>query len=361
MWMAALLGMVTKYAEVTLAVAYRRRRGGLWTGGAMLYMEQGLGWRVLPRAFCLFGMLAAFGIGNMVQVNAMATALRDGFAVPPAQTGAVTLLLAALVLMGGIRRIARVAERLIPLAALVYLLGACAVLMLQREALPMAIQSIFAEAFTGRASVGGLSGVSVQYAMRIGVARGLFTNEAGLGSAPIAHATAENWHPARQGLWGAFEVFFDTIVMCTITALVVLTSGLSPQAEDSSSLVQRAFAQVLPHGGELVTLGVVLFAFSTLLAWYYYGERCAEHLGGTPSRYRLAYLLAIVPGAVLELELVWELADLFNGLMALPNLLALLLLAPSVQRLSEDFFRTPDRVRRQGGSFAHLLQGKALR
>ncbi len=338
MWIAAFIGMMTKFSEVTLAVAYRHKNHrGEFYGGPMYYISEGVGSRFLSTCFCVFGVLSSFGIGNMVQANAMAQGLAEGFGAPPLGTGLVAAGLAGLVLVGGIRRISRAAEFLVPFMALFYMLGAAAVLLQHWQAIPAAFGQILQEAFTGRAAVGGAAGFGVSHAIRIGVARGTFTNEAGLGSAPIAHASAQTEHPVMQGFWGAFEVFFDTLVMCTVTALVVLTAGEGLQG--GGTTVQRIFAEHIPGGGAMIPISLTLFAFSSILAWYYYGEQCMKWLAGEEilKWYRRIYLCFIVLGCTMGLSSVWQLADLWNGLMALPNLLALFLLAPRVAELTEEY------------------------
>ena len=364
MWVAALFGMVTKYAEVTLAVAYRQKnKNGELVGGPMYYITKGLHKRRLAVLFCLFGFLSSFGIGNMVQANSLAGGLSASFSIQPWISGIVISILAGCVLIGGIKRISRVTEILVPFMALFYILGALLVVGIHIDRVPAAFSMIFKDAFSGSAAAGGFAGATMLYAMRIGVARGVFTNEAGLGSAPIAHAAANNDHPARQGLWGAFEVFFDTIVMCTITALVILTSGVWQTTAEGSALSQRAFAGAFAGGEYIVSIGLVLFAFASIIAWYYYGEKCLEFLSGSKYVfvYRLAFIAAIFLGCVADLALVWELSDLLNGLMAIPNLIALVALAPAVRMLSRDLFADPHRIRKKNEDFSALLVTRGRR
>lgn len=278
MWISGLVGMVTKYSEVTLAVAYRERNeNNEIVGGPMYYISKGLGNKILAILFCTFGFLASFGIGNMVQANSLAGGLKAGFNVPEWIAGIVLCILVGLVIIGGIKRISNVAEIVVPFMAIFYMVGAVIALVVNASEIPAAFTSIIKDAFTGTAVVGGFTGATVIYAMRIGVARGVFTNEAGMGSAPIAHATANIDHPARQGLWGAFEVFFDAIVMCTITALVIITSGVWTQAGlEGNALASTAFENAFRGGRYIVTIGQVLFSFATLIAWYYYAEKCVE-------------------------------------------------------------------------------------
>lgn len=346
MWIPALLGMVTKYCEVTLAVAYRsRNKQGETVGGAMYYIANGLGRKNLAIFFSVCGCICALGIGNMVQVNSLTNAVNSAFGANSAIVGIITALLAAVVLSGGIKRIASSTEILVPFMAAFYIMGTAIVLCINADKIPEAFALIFKCAFTDTAARGGFAGASVMLAMRIGTARGVFTNEAGLGSAPTAHSAADTDHPSRQGLWGAFEVFLDTLVMCTLTALAILTSGvwtLDGLAE--TEFTQAAFAKSFNGGGYMVTICLIVFAFETIIAWYYYGEKFLEFITGGRFKklYLAVYLLVIIAGSVAPVSAVWELADMVNGLMALPNLLALNLLAPTVSRMTEDFFATPN-------------------
>ena len=365
LWVSALAGMVIKYCEVTLAVAYRttNERGEV-VGGPMYYITRGLGKRWLALLFAAFGFLASFGIGASVQANSLAGAVNDSFGVPLPVIGAVAALLAGLVLIGGITRIASVTEVLVPFVAVFYLVGAVVVLVTNAVRIPAAFAMIFEGAFTGTAATGGFLGATVMYACRVGMSRGVFTHEAGMGSAPIAHASADNDHPARQGLWGTFEVFFDSIVMCTITGLVILTSGLwrADPMMSEGAMSSAAYEQSIPGGPYVVAVGLVLFAFATLIAWYYYGEKCVEYLFKNRSGvrvairvYQVAYVAMVFAGCVASLDTVWVFADLFNGLMAVPNLIALICLAPVIRRLSDDRFRDPDAIRPRGTSYDELL------
>lgn len=353
LWISALLGMVIKYCEVLLAVAYRTSNTkGELVGGPMYYIMHGLNAKWLAMLFSFFGCIASFGIGASVQSNSLALAVNRSFGTSTFTVGCVVTLLAALVLLGGIRRIATVTEVLVPFMALFYILGSLLVLLRNIEAIPAAFASIFQSAFCGTAAVGGFLGASAGYACRIGIARGTFTHEAGMGSAPIAHACATTDHPARQALWGAFEVFFDSIVMCTITGLVILSSGIwkSEIKMSGATMSSAAFAQALPGGQYIVTTGLLLFAFATIIAWSYYGEKCVEFLfSGKPISifcYRIVYILFVFLGCVTKLELVWKFADLANNLMSIPNLLALLALSPEIRRWNKDFFRNPDTFRK---------------
>ena len=343
MWVTALFGMATKYAEAVLAVRYREVDDrGAYVGGPMYYIKNGLGrrWAWLGTAFALFGMVAAFGIGNMVQANSVADVFNESLGVPMLVTGAGMAVLTALVIVGGIRGIARVASVLVPVMAVAYLAAGLVVVGLNLPAVPGVLWLIVESAFTGHAAVGGFAGAAVWAALRFGVARGIFSNEAGLGSAPIAHAAAQTNDPVRQGLIGMLGTFIDTIIVCTLTALVILLSGVWTTGESGAALSAIAFGEGMPLGvgSYVVTFGLAVFAFTTVLGWSYYGERCAEYLFGTRVilPYRTIWIMAIVIGAYVELSLVWNLADVLNGLMAVPNLVALALLSPVVFAITRE-------------------------
>ena len=362
MWLCAVLGMVTKFCETTLAVAYREKNEkGDYVGGPMYYISKGLGWKKTAFAFCVFAVIASFGVGNMVQANAVSGGLVSAFQIPTYATGIALAALVGLVIIGGIKRIATVAEKLVPFMAVMYIAAAIVVLILNAEKIPAAFGMILKDAFTGTAAVGGFAGSTMLYAARIGVARGVFTNEAGLGSAPIAHASANTDHPARQGCWGAFEVFFDTIVMCTITALVVITSGLwNVSGMDGTHISLTAFHNAIPGGEYVVSVGIVLFAFATIIAWYYYAEKALEYIAGSRAVkiYQIVFVVLVFVGCVAEIDVVWELADLFNGLMAIPNLITLIALSTTIVKLTKDFFDDPKRIRPKNTSFLPFLQIK---
>ncbi|MDR1854580.1 MAG: sodium:alanine symporter family protein [Azoarcus sp.] len=356
MWMTAAFGMATKFCEATLAVKYREvTPDGKFVGGPMYYIKNGLGenWKWLATLFAIFGLVASFGIGNMTQSNAVAANLIKlggdyGISFNHLAVAIVLLVLAGIVLLGGVKRIGAVSGTLVPVMALIYVIGGIAILLVNYAQVPDAFYQIFSSAFTGHAAVGGFAGSTLALAIRFGVARGLFSNEAGMGSAPIAHATAIVDNPVKQGLLGMLDPFLDTIVVCTITALVILVSG-QWHAEGISlagagTLTAQSFSTAMGEFGSwLVTAGIVLFAFSTILGWCVYGERCAIYLFGHKAAlpYRVIFTLAVPIGALTELSLVWNLADLFNGLMAIPNLIALLLLSPVVFKLAKDYFADP--------------------
>ena len=347
MWVTAAVGMATKYAEAVLAVHYREVDArGCQQGGPMYYIRNGLGrgWAWLGWLFALFGTVAAFGIGNTIQANSVAHALENDFGVSRWLTAGALAVLTWLVLVGGVRRIGEVAGKLVPLMALAYVGGALLVLILRAGDIPAALARIFHDAFAGTAAAGGFAGAGVMMAIRYGVARGVFSNEAGLGTAPIAHAAAKTRDPVRQGTIAMLGTFIDTLVICTLTALVILVGGgwtatdpVNGGQLSGAALTAHAFEAVLPGvGASLVAVGLALFAYTTLLGWSYYGERCAEYLFGTRIilPYRLLWVLAIPAGAVAGLQPLWLLADVMNGLMAVPNLIALLLLSPVVFRLT---------------------------
>lgn len=344
MWCTALVGMATKYSEAVLAVRYREvDEKGNHIGGPMYYIKNGLGsrWTWLGTAFAIFGTLAGFGIGNMVQANSVADALNSKLQIDPVVSGLVLAVLAALVLLGGIKRIAQVAGKLVPFMAVAYLLVGFIILGANITEIPSAVAFIVESAFNPVAATGGFAGAAVWAAIRFGVARGIFSNEAGLGSAPIAHAAAKTNNPVKQGTIAMLGTFIDTLIICSVTGLVIVISGAWTTGENGAALSAMAFEQMLPGlGSYVVTFGLALFAFTTLLGWSVYGERCAEYLFGVKAivPFRILWVLAVPLGAVLKLEFVWLVADTLNGLMALPNLVALILLSPVVFKLTRDYF-----------------------
>lgn len=361
MWLAAIIGMTTKFSEVTLSIAYRERtEKGEFAGGPMYYITNGLGLKWLATLFAIFGSLAAFGIGSAVQSNSIASAFQGQFNFPPLVMGIILAVVAAIILIGGIKRIGQFAEKVVPFMAAAYILGALIILVLHADKIPHAFGLIFGNAFNLKAAGGGFLGFTIMQAMRYGIARGVFTNEAGLGSAPIAHAASTIDHPVRQGLWGAFEVFVDTIMICSMTALVILTSGLAETDPTlkGAALTTAAFHKGLPGGGYIVTFGILLFAFTTIVGWCYYGEKCIEYLLGSKviNPYRVVYIAFIILGTVGGLDLVWNIADTLNGLMAIPNLIALLALSGVVAKLVKDFFADPDRKRTSPAEYDALLK-----
>lgn len=346
MWMTALVGMATKYAEVVLAVHYRQPDGqGGWSGGPMHAIEQGLGprWRPLAVAFALCGGVAGFGGGNMVQANGIASALQHAFGWPSWATGVGLLVLTGAVVLGGIRRIGAVAEKLVPAMCLGYMACVAVVLIRYADQILPAFGLIVQTAFTGTAATGGFVGASLMLAVQRGVSRGIFSNEAGLGTAGIAQAAGATHDPVYSGLIGMMGTFIDTLVVCTLTGLAIVVSGAWTDGSTGAVLTATSFDAALPGlGPALVALSLTVFAFTTILGWAYYGERCWAYLLGpgciTP--YRWVWTLAVWPGAVLSLDLAWLVADTLNALMAVPNLVSLLVLCPVVLRLSEDYFRS---------------------
>ena len=345
MWVSAFLGMMTSFVEKYLAVRYRNKtKTGEWVGGPMHYLSRGLGCPVLGWWFGAVCLCAAFVGGNLVQSNSIAASLHGAFGWEKGAVGAVTMAAVGVVMLGGIGRIARVSTWLVPVMAVLYVGGGLVVLVLCRERLASVMTQILTCAFCPDAVLGGGAGYTVISAMRYGIARGVFTNEAGLGTSAIAHAAADVDRPVRQGMWGMLEVCVSTLVVCSITALVILVSGaytLTPfgrwipgGAEAGAPLTAAAFSGVLgPSGGIIVALSLLLFAFSSILGWSYYGQQCLEFCIGTGRGlriYRIVFLLCVFWGSVWDSEPVWMLVDLFNALLALPNLMAILLLSPGV-------------------------------
>ena len=367
MWISALFGMVTKYAEVVLAVKYRERNDqGDWVGGPMYYIRNGLGkgFNWLACLFCVLGALAAFGIGNMTQVNTIATSVNtaiDSFGgstaaytvalfgqnvpISSIMIGAVVAMIVGMVLFGGIKRIGAVAELMVPVMAAIYILASILVIGFNFENVGNVFAMIFKGAFNAEAALGGAFGITIMTTIQKGVGRGVFSNEAGLGSAPMAHAASSEKDPVKQGLYGIFEVFMDTIVICTLTALTLLCGagdqivwGQSAGAELISASFSTVFGAQL--GSMLVAVGITLFALSTILSWSLYGTRCCEFLLGSAAArvYQVIFVAVILVGATLKLDLVWDIADTLNGFMAVPNLVALLGLSPVVIKLTREHF-----------------------
>ncbi|TMW72090.1 alanine/glycine:cation symporter family protein [Alteribacter natronophilus] len=324
MWITALFGMATKYAEAILAVKYRvEGKDGKMAGGPMYYLEKGLNLKWLGIIFAVFGACAAFGIGNMVQSNTVADAMESTFSIPIWATGITLTVLAGLVILGGIKAIGRVTAYVVPFMALFYVIAGIVIIVQNFELVPAAVGFIFTDAFTGEAAAGGAIGAVIRW----GVARGVFSNEAGLGSAPIAAAAARTDYPGRQALVSMTQVFIDTIVVCSITGVAIVMAGMYGDGLTGADLTTASFEFFLGGtGGIIVAVGVAFFAFSTILGWSYYGEKCFEYFAKPElvKFYRYFFVLAIFLGAIAELNLVWGVADVFNGLMAIPNLIALL-------------------------------------
>jgi alanine or glycine:cation symporter, AGCS family len=350
MWITALVGMATKYAEAVCAVRFREQdEEGNYSGGPMYYIRNGLGkkWHWLGYAFALFGSLAGFGIANTVQSNSVSQVLHDSFSVPPIATGLLLMVLVGAVVLGGIKRIANVASWLVPFMAVSYILVASAAILSHISEVPAAIATIVYAAFNPSAAAGGFAGATVWAALRFGVARGIFSNEAGLGSAPIAHAAAKTDQPVQQGMIAMLGTFIDTLVVCTMTGLLIVIMDVLPSGVSGASLTAMAFASALPGGDIVVTVGLCLFAFTTMIGWSFYGERCVVFLLGTRAitPFRVAWVIVIPLGTVIELELIWLIADTLNAFMAVPNLIALLLLSPLVFKISKDYFSAQEAAK----------------
>ncbi|MDP5146997.1 sodium:alanine symporter family protein [Shewanella sp. ULN5] len=343
MWCTALVGMATKFAEAVLAVKFRETdSNGDHVGGPMYYIKNGLGqkWAWLGTAFAFFGMFAGFGIGNTVQSNSVADALSSNFNVPSWVTGLVLMVLVGAVLMGGIKRIAEVAGKLVPLMTVFYITAGLAVIVVYIDQIPAAFELIIHSAFNPVAAQGGFAGAAVWAAIRFGVARGVFSNEAGLGSAPIAHAAAKTNNPVKQGLVAMLGTFIDTIIVCSITGLAIIVSGAWTSGENGAALTSYAFSHALPLGNYIVAIALAIFAFTTILGWSFYSEKCVQYLFGDKAvkPFRLIFTLVVPIGAISSLEFIWLLADTLNAMMALPNLVALMLLSPVVFGLTREYF-----------------------
>ncbi|MCQ1534855.1 sodium:alanine symporter family protein [Methanosarcina sp. KYL-1] len=350
MWLAAFFGMATKYAEALLAVKYRTvDENGQMSGGPMYYIKNGLGHKsysgILAKLFAFFGICAAsLGVGTFTQVNAIVKSVEMTFGVPGVDTAVVVALLVALVTIGGIKSISRVAQLLVPFMAIAYVLGCLVVIAFNIENLPAALALVVKSAFTPTAASGGFLGAGVMLAIQMGVARGIFSNESGLGSAPIAAAAAKVREPAKQGLISMTGTFFDTIVICSMTGLTLILSGAwTSGASEAAYMTNNAFSAVLPTAGTyIVTIGLIFFAFTTILGWNYYGERCTEYLVGVKGilPYKAVYVFLVAAGGFLSIEAVWIIADIFNGLMAFPNLIALLALSGVVVKETEKYLKS---------------------
>jgi len=336
MWVAAFFGMATKYAEGILAIKYREiDSNGQMCGGPMYYLEKGLKAKWLGVIFAILTSCAAFGTGNMVQSNSVANALFETFSISPTMTGLFLVLISAFPLLGGIKSIGKVVEVLVPTMALFYLLISLSVVLIHFKEVPSAFMMIFKTAFTGQAATGGFVGSTMMLAIQLGVSRGVFSSEAGLGSSPIAAAAAKTDSPGRQALVSMCSVFITTGVVCTLTGLAIATTGVLGKLDsagnvlDGSNLALAAFSSTLPYGGMMVTLAIIPFAYSTILGWAYYGEKTMEYLFGVKSifPYRVFYLAAVFIGCVLNLQVVWGFSNIMNGLMAFPNLIGLLFLS----------------------------------
>ncbi|AET68372.1 amino acid carrier protein [Desulfosporosinus orientis DSM 765] len=355
MWVTAFVGMATKYAEALLSLRFRAvHEDGSVSGGPMYYLEKGLGQKWLAMLFALFAAIASFGIGNMVQANSVAEPALKYFHIPKIATGIILAVLVFAVIVGGIKRIGRVASRVVPFMTIFYVLGSLIVIILNFSSVPHAFSVIFHDAFTGTAATGGFAGSVVAQAIRYGVARGVFSNEAGLGSAPIAHGAAKTKYPVREGLVAMLGPFIDTIVICTMTGLVIVTTGAFAKVDEAgkaltgANLTAKAFNLGLPGPGEyIVAIGIIFFALSTIISWSYYGDRAVEYLLGSKFilPYRILYCLLIPVGAATTLEIIWNISDVFNALMALPNLIGLILLSGTVIAMTKEYFGNPENIK----------------
>ena len=345
MWLVALLGMATKYAEGLLAVKYRvRDKNGFMAGGPMYYIENGLGIKWLAKLFAVFGVLVAFfGIGTFPQINAITHAMHDSFNVPIEASAAVMTVLVALIVLGGVKRIASVSTFIVPFMAILYVATSVVILMINADKVPAALALIVASAFNPEAALGGALGITVMKAIQSGVARGIFSNESGLGSAPIAAAAAHTKEPVRQGLISMTGTFLDTIIVCSMTGLVLVITGVWNAEIEGAAATNAAFSLGLgtQFGATIVTVGLLFFAFTTILGWCYYGERCFVYLFDIRGIkiYRSIFILLVACGAFLKLDLIWILADIVNGLMAFPNLIALIGLRKVIVEETRDYFR----------------------
>ncbi len=345
MWITGLFGMATKFSEAVLAVHYRvTDEYGQMAGGPMYYLKNGLKSPFLAFLFALFTSIAAFGIGNMVQSNSVADAVRSSFGVPVYITGIILAVATAIVILGGIKSIGKVTSFLVPFMIVVYMVAAIFVIILEFGKIPYVFKLIIDSAFSGHAAVGGFAGATVRQALRFGVARGIFSNESGLGSSPIAAAAAKTKHPVTQALVSMTQTFIDTIVVCSMTGFVILVTGSwTLKGVNGASLTSVAFSNALgKHAGSfIVALGLILFAYSTILGWSYYGEKAIEYLLGAKAikPYRVAFVILVLVGSILKIDVVWTLADIFNGLMAVPNLIALLGLSGVIVKVTRDYFK----------------------
>ncbi|MFD2925059.1 alanine/glycine:cation symporter family protein [Halobacillus naozhouensis] len=339
MWISALFGMATKYAEAILAVKYRvTGKDGQMSGGPMYYLERGLKAKWLGVCFAIFGAVAAFGIGNMVQSNSVSDVMETTFNVPTWVTGIILTFFAGLVLLGGIKSIGKVTAFFVPIMAVFYIIGGLIIIVLNFELVPQALGTIFSDAFSANAVGGGILGTVIRY----GVARGVFSNEAGLGSAPIAAAAARTDYPGRQALVSMTQVFIDTIIVCSITGLTIVMAGEYGGGLEGADLTSESFEVFLGDiGAYVVTLGLIFFAFSTIVGWSYYGEKCFGYLTGGRgiNVYKAVFVLFVLIGAIAKLDTVWKFADVMNGLMAFPNLIGLLLLSGVVAAETNKFLK----------------------
>jgi len=356
MWVIALIGMATKYAEAILAIKFRSQdHRGEMCGGPMHYIRKGLKWKWLAGFFAVAGVLSAFAGGNLTQSHSIADAMYDLLHVPPVWTGLIIAVATGLIVIGGIGSIGRVCSVLVPVMAGLYIVGGLVIIFLHIDLVPSSIAHIIKSAFTGEAMTGGFFGATVIAALQFGVARGISSNEAGLGSGPIAAAAAKTDVPGRHALISMTTVFLSTLVVCTITALVVSVTGVLGQLDshgrllNGAPLVMEAFRSVILFGDVIVAIGLILFGYSTIIGWSYYGEKCMEYLAGEKAIYafRVIFCLFVFAGALMSIELVWPLVDIMNGLMTLPNLIGLIALSSVVIKESREFFKLLDREKHE--------------
>ncbi len=359
MWLIAFFGMMTNYSENVLGIMYRRKNEkGEWCGGAMYYLRDGLGAKkhckyigmVLAVLFSCFCLLASFGIGNMSQVNSMVSNIKTAFGIPEIATGIFLVIAVGVVVIGGLKRVAAITEKIVPFMVILYLLGTIVIICIHIETIPAVFASIFKGAFALKSAAGGVVGAGIAQAMKMGFKRGVFSNEAGLGSSVMVHSNSNVKEPVHQGMWGIFEVFADTIVVCTLTALTILSSDavdlstglLTEVGEDvgSNSLMSYAFGETFGTAGTaFVAIAILLFAYSTVLGWSHYGSKACEYLFGTKSImvYRVIFVIIVFAGSVMEAQLAWDISDTFNGLMMIPNLIGVLVLSPVVMRVTKNY------------------------
>lgn len=363
MWLIAFFGMMTNYSENVLGILFRRKdEAGEWHGGAMYYLRDGLGAKtgckaiggVLAMLFSFFCLLASFGIGNMSQVNSIVSNVNTAFGIPTIATGIFLLVAVGAVILGGLKRVASITEKLVPFMVILYLLGTLVIIAMHITAIPAVFVSIFKGAFSMKSAAGGVVGAGIATAMKMGFKRGVFSNEAGLGSSVMVHSSSNVKEPVRQGMWGIFEVFADTIVVCTLTALTILSSGLvdldtgmltaAGEAVGSNSLMSESFRMVFgPVGAAFVAIAILLFAYSTVLGWSHYGSTACRFLFGDKAvwPYRILFCIIVLAGSVMKAQLAWDISDTFNGLMMIPNLIGVLTLSPMVARCTKNYV---DRV-----------------
>ncbi|EET62799.1 amino acid carrier protein [Marvinbryantia formatexigens DSM 14469] len=359
MWLIAFFGMMTNYSENVLGILYRRKNTkGEWAGGAMYYLRDGLGSKkgcktigvVLAALFSCFCLLASFGIGNMSQVNSMVTNVYTAFHIPQIVTGIILFVAVAAVVLGGLKRIASITEKIVPFMVIIYLLGTLVIIIMHAGTIPAVFASIFQGAFALKSAAGGVVGAGIAMAMQMGFKRGVFSNEAGLGSSVMVHSSSNVKEPVRQGMWGIFEVFADTIVVCTLTALTILSSGAidlttgamteAAEAVGSSSLMSYAFEQTFGRPGAwFIAIAILLFAYSTVLGWSHYGSTACQYLFGEKSVtvYRIIFVIIVLAGSVMEAQLAWDISDTFNGMMMIPNLIGVLVLSPVVMKCTKNY------------------------